>query len=168
MKTGTVIKWGLLGAALLFIGSKVKGAINTAQALTTSLDSVKFGKFSFPNLDMVINVKVTNPTSNDATAQSITGTVVAPTSNNNQQASELGNFSVVLNNNNGIVVPANSSVVIGVNASVNFLNTAVSVLQNGLKAVVSGNVVVSGITIPFSNNVTITSNGFSVSGFVKK
>jgi len=166
MKTGTAIKWGLFGAALLLIGSKVKSAISTAQALTTSVDSVKFGRFNFPNLDMVVNVKVTNPTQNDATAQSITGTITAPVDirNNQTTAQQLGSFSVALNNanNSGIIVPANSNVVIGVDAQVNLLNTAFSLLQNGLRAVVNGNVIVSGLSLNFTNNITINSNGINV------
>lgn len=159
--TGSILKWG----GLAFLGYKlisyVGGKITTAQALTASVKNVQLGKVNFPTLQLTMQVQINNPTSNDATATSIVGNL------QNVNGQQLGIFNVALNAQQQIIVPANSNALVNVNIELNVLNTAISILNTGFKAIINATVVVDGISLPLTSNVEISASGVTMSGYKK-
>lgn len=157
MKIANIIKWSAIIGGSVYLINKAGKIITTAKQLTSSVTGVKFSSFSFPVLNFVIEVTVTNPTNNDAVATSFTGTLSSPATRD-AQANQLATFNVAFNNAQGIVIAANSSTRININAQANLLSVASSILSTGYNAVLDATIVVSGIALPLHNNITI-SNG---------
>ena len=157
MKKGLLYLVG--GGAVIWLVSKLSSKITAVQSLSTRISNVQLGSFNFPNLTLKVNVEVTNPTPTSVEAKNFTGSVQSPSNEN------LGNFNIDFNNANGtgIIIPPNSQTILVVNVNANVINTAISVIQNGLKASITGVVTVSGFSLPVNTNVEITSNGVVMS-----
>lgn len=152
-KVTSLLKWGLIGLAAYKAVSYVTNKITTAKALTASVTGISLNGFTFPFLNVILQVKVTNPTNNPANASSLSGTLSSKTVEN------FGTFNVQLNTSSEIVIPANDFALINVDAKINVVAAAASLIKNGASVNIAGTIVVDGIPLPFDNNLSFGDSG---------
>jgi len=147
-KVTSLLKWGLIGFAAYKAVSYVTNKITTAKALTAGVTGVSLNGFSFPFLNVILQVRVDNPTSNPANASSLSGSL------SNRQGLNIGSFNVQLNTSTEIVIPAKDFALINVDAKINVLSAAASLIKNGVAVNITGTIVVDGIPLPFDNDLS--------------
>ena len=148
------------GKKVILIAAGVGGGLWLLNYVTTKLDTInklsaqvvglQFGQLLFPSLNVTVSVRVTNASTADATANAFTGTLYAA-----DGVTQLGTFNVLFNTQQGVLIPANGSAVIDVNANINLISAATILLANAKTVVLDATVTINNIPIPLKQDVAI-------------
>lgn len=137
---------GTAGGILLY--DYVTKKLNTLDKLSATVASLQLGKLSFPQLEMLIGLTVTNGSSNNAVASSFTGNLV------NNSGEVLGSFTVRFNGQQEIIIPANGVARVDVNVLANIASAAAAIIT-GKTIRIDGTVVIDRIPVPVNTDIQI-------------
>jgi len=148
------------GKKLALIAAGVGGSIwllsklHTASQLDAQLVGLKLGDIGFSDgrllLKVTPSIRVTNSSNAAATANAFAGTLYTA-----DGTTLLGTFNLLLNNTNGLLIPARGSALIDVAATIDVINSAAALLQNAKSVMLDATVTVNGVPVPIRTDIAI-------------